>query len=189
MNTQHVQETILNTYRYRGTTVDLVEWSDTLWCGKIGYADSNTEEPDVEKIMENFMSCSDLPKGREENWDVCISVNYLSDERPSGVMFGFLVTSDDQPEQYDIFRVPAARFLRIRLCDETAEALGRAPWTGGIPPYHWIGEQIAPELGFTYGSDALPIIEYYGFYHPEKGSHEYCYLYVPVRETGDTTVM
>ncbi len=38
-----------------------------------------------------------------------------------------------------------------------------------------------PKLGYTYGSDTLPIIEYYGFFKPEEGTHEYCYLYVPVK--------
>lgn len=182
MNTQHPQENIIKTYDYNGIPVDLVEWSDTIWCGKIGYADNNTDEPNVEKIMEDFMSASAQPDSREDNWDICMSVNYLSGERPSGVMFGFLVANAHQPEQYDIYKVPAARFLRIRMCDETAKALGHNPWTGGIPPYQWIGEQIAPELGYTYGSDTLPIVEYYGFFKPEKGTHEYCYLYVPVKE-------
>lgn len=26
------------------------------------------------------------------------------------------------------------------------------------------------------------MVEYYGFFKPEVGMHEYCYLYVPVRE-------
>lgn len=181
MNT-HPQEKIVKTFYYREIPVDLVEWSDTVWCGKIGYADNNTDEPDVEKIMGDFMSVSAIPDSREENWDICMSVNYLSQERPNGVMFGFLVAGEAQPDPYDIVTVPGARFLRIRLCEETAKALGHEPWTGGIPPYRWIGEQIAPELGYTYGSDTLPIIEYYGFFKPEQGVHEYCYLYVPVRE-------
>lgn len=128
------------------------------------------------------MSVSAAPNNREDNWDICMSVNYLSDERPSGVMFGFLVADGVQPEQYDIYKVPAAKFLRIRMCAETAKALGREPWEGGIPPYHWIGEQIAPELGFTYGSDTLPVVEYYGYFKPDEGTHEYCYLYVPAAE-------
>lgn len=111
-----------------------------------------------------------------------MSLNYLSDERPSGVMFGFLVVADIQPDSYDIYRIPAANFLRIRMCDETARALGHEPWTGGIPPYQWIGEQIAPEFCYTYGDDTLPVIEYYGFFKPDDGTHEYCYLYVPVQE-------
>lgn len=181
-NVQHPQETILETFDFKGIAVDLVEWKNTIWCGKVGYADNNADEPDVEKLMKDFMSISAAPNGREENWDICMSLNYLTDQRPSGVMFGFLVAGDAQPEEYDICKIPAAKFLRVRMCDETAKALGHAPWTGGIPPYQWIGEQIAPELGYTYGSDALPIVEYYGFYGPVTCSHEYCYLYVPVDE-------
>ena len=183
MNIQHPQENIIKTYNYNSIAVDLVEWRDTVWCGKIAYADNNTDEPNVEKLMEDFMSISATPDGREDHWDICMSINYLSDKRPSGVMFGFLVAGDNQPDQYDIYKVPTVRFLRIRICDETAKALGRDSWTGGIPPYHWIGEQIAPELGYTYGSDTLPIVEYYGFFNQEKGAHEYCYLYVPVMES------
>ena len=36
------------------------------------------------------MSLSASPNSREDNWDICMSLNYLSCERPSGVMFGFL---------------------------------------------------------------------------------------------------
>lgn len=187
MDIHHPQERIIQTYQYKGIPVDLVEWSATAWCGKIGFADNNTDEPDVEKVLKDFMSVSTAPNGREENWDVCMSINYLSDKRPNGVMFGFLVASDEQPASYDIYRVPATRFLRIRMCDETAKALGHAPWTGGIPPYQWIGEQIAPELGCSYGSDALPIIEYYGFFKPQNGNHEYCYLYVPIEGKDNIT--
>ena len=188
MKIHHPQENLIKTYDYNGIAVDLVEWSGTVWCGKIGYAEDCTGEPNVEKIMEDFMSASGTPNGREEHWDICMSVNYLSDERPSGVMFGFLVEAEVQPDNYDIYKVPAAKFLRIRMCDETAKALGREPWKGGIPPYHWIGEQIAPRLGYTYGSDTLPIIEYYGYFDPEAGAHEYCFLYVPVRENSAGTI-
>ena len=54
MNIQHPQETVIKTYHYNGITVDLLEWSETLWCGKVGYAANHTDEPDVEKIMEDF---------------------------------------------------------------------------------------------------------------------------------------
>ena len=131
---------------------------------------------------EKDVTVSALPNNREDNWDICISLNYLSCERPSGVMFGFLVATDVQPNSYDIYKIPTAKFLRMRMFDETARALGHEPWVGGIPPYHWIGEQITPKLGYTYGNDTLPIGEYYGFFKPEDGRHEYCYLYVPVQE-------
>lgn len=97
-------------------------------------------------------------------------------------MFGYLVNEGNIPKEFDIFKIPAAFFLRILINEETAACLKRKPWKGGIPPYEWIGEQIAPALGFQYGKDTLPIIEYYGFYQPEIQKHRFCYLYVPVQK-------
>ncbi|MBQ4629182.1 MAG: hypothetical protein IJB44_08880 [Clostridia bacterium] len=49
METMHAHEKIINTFDYNGTSVDLVEWYDSIWCGKVGYAADNIDEPDVEK--------------------------------------------------------------------------------------------------------------------------------------------
>lgn len=182
---RHPQEKIIETLEYNGITVNIVEWTETVWCGKIGYAVNNTDEPDVDKIMSDFQALNfpDTAAGRlESNWDVCISVNYLSESRPNGVMFGSLVDTDTQPDGFDIYKVPAAQYACIRMCDETAKALGHEPFRGGIPPYQWIGKEIAPKIGYTYADDALPIFEYYGYYDPHKYAHEFCYLYVPVRK-------
>lgn len=183
MKIWHPQEKIIKSFNNNGVKVDLVEWKDTIWCGKIGYATNNADEPDVEKIMNDFMSVNIptiIANEREEEWDVCISLNYLSSERPNGVMFGFLVESEKQPGCYDIIKLPPALYMRILICNETAKALGFEPWNGGIPPYEWIGEHIAPKYGYKYGDDTLPVIEYYGHYNREKNKHEICHLYVPV---------
>lgn len=183
---QHPQENIIETFNYNGVTVDLVEWKDTIWCGKIGYAVNNTDEPDVDKIMNEFQALhihNVTVNDREEaDWDVCMSVNYFSAERPNGVMFGFLVGTERQSDGYDVYKVPSARYMRINMRDETAIALGHEPLRGGggIPPYEWIGEQIAPKFAYKYGEDMLPVFEYYGYYNDVKHAHEFCYLYVPV---------
>ncbi|MCX4346149.1 MAG: GyrI-like domain-containing protein, partial [Lachnospiraceae bacterium] len=119
--------------------------------------------------------------GREEGWDVCISLNYLSAEKSNGVMFGFLVESENQPESYDLLKLPGAYYMRLRICDEAAAALEQKPWKGGVPPYGWIAEDIAPKLGYI-GVDTSPVFEYYGYFDPDKNEHKYCYLYVPVRK-------
>ena len=46
----------------------------------------------------------------------------------------------------------------------------------------WIGEQLAPQFGYQYGDDHLPVFEYYGYFKPEKNAHEFRYLYVPVEK-------
>lgn len=110
MGMQHPQERIIKTFDYNGIIVDLIEWSDTIWCGKVGYADNNTDEPNVERIMEDFMSISAVPNARENDWDICMSLNYLSDQRSSGVMFGFLVSTDIQPDVYDVLKISNESF-------------------------------------------------------------------------------
>jgi len=182
-NTSHPQEKFIETLDYKGIAVDVVMWGETIWCGKIGYAINNTDEPDVDAIMSGFFAQDhSTVVGREANWDVCMSVNYLSSERPNGVLVGFQVSTDQQLEGFDTYRVPAGQYMRLSLCNKTAKRLGRKPWRGGIPPYEWIGEQIAPALGYTYGADTLPIFEYYGYYNPRKKRHKFGYLYVPVEK-------
>lgn len=181
----HPQEKIIETLKYNGISIDIVEWTNTIWYGIIGYASNNVNEPDVDKIMSDFQALNVpavVANGREDDWDVCMSVNYLSKERPNGVMFGFLVDTELQPDGFDIYKVPATQYACIRICDETAKSLGHEPWKGGIPPYEWIGEEIAPKIGYRYGDDTLPIFEYYGYYTPAKYAHEFCYLYVPVEK-------
>lgn len=182
--TQHPQEKIIDTFNYNGVPVEVVEWSDTIWCGKIGYAENNTNEPNVDNILSGFMSLdtSAVEERSEPDWDVCMSVNYLSKERPNGVMFGFLVGTEHQPDRFDVYKLPTGRYLRIVINDESAKALGAQPWNGGIPPYEWIGEQLAPQFGYRYGDDHLPVFEYYGYYNAGKNAHEFRYLYVPVEK-------
>ncbi|MBQ4629181.1 MAG: hypothetical protein IJB44_08875 [Clostridia bacterium] len=133
--------------------------------------------------MNDFMATFDpkiVPNKREENWDVCMSLNYLSSEHPNGVFFGFRVETDKQPDCFDIIKVPSSTYMRVCICEETFKVLNVDPWMGGIPPYEWICEKIAPGFGYQYGSDTLPIFEYYG--HNAEDNHiEICYLYVPVK--------
>ena len=178
----HAQEHLLQTFDFNGAEVALVAWTASLWCGKIAYATGNTGEPDVEALAQ---AASELfsrtpPFQREAHWEACLSLNYLSEERPCGVMFGFLTDSPGQPEGYDLLEIPAGTYMKLAICDATASALGVQPWTGGIPPYEWIHEIIAPRLGYRSGSCALPIIEYYR-HNPVNGQVEACDLYVPVQ--------
>lgn len=178
---QHPQEIIIKTFDHNGISVDIVKWTDTIWCGKIGYAVNNTDEPDVEIIMNSFSDFGCINE-RENDWDVCMSINYLSSERPNGVMVGFLVQTEQQPDNFNIYKVPAAQYMRIPISDETAKALSQKMWDGGMPPYKWIGEQIAPKSGYKYGDDTLPIFEYYGYYNYDKNEHKFRYLYVPIEK-------
>lgn len=185
MTILHPQETLIESYDYNGVTVDIIKWKETIWCGKRGYAPNNTDEPNVEAIAGSLMDMIQSGGAMnqcESGWEVCMSLNYLSKDRPNGVMFGSLVETAEQPAGYDIQSVKPGIYARIQINAHTALALERKPWSGGIPPYEWIGTQIAPEIGYQYGDDSLPIFEYYGPRDPVKNAHQYCYLYVPVKK-------
>jgi len=179
----HIHEILLDSWNVNGAELALVRWSDSTWCGKLAYAENNTDEPDVEKLAEEAVELfENIPaKSQEKNWEVCISLNYLSDERPNGVMFGFGVGTRKQDPAYDILQIPTAEYMRIQLCDATFRALKVEPWEGGIPPHEWIGEMLAPRYGYRYGSDTLPIVEYY-LIDEDDGHVIACYLYVPVEK-------
>lgn len=49
MDNGHKHEKLLKAFDYHGTMVELVEWKESVWCGKVGYAVNNIDEPDVEK--------------------------------------------------------------------------------------------------------------------------------------------
>lgn len=185
MSETHRQEKLLRAFEEKGLPAALVEWEESLWCGKVLYAKDNTSEPDVEKLMADFVALGETeasPIDPEPGWDVCMSFNYLSDQRPSGVFFGFLVEGRKQPEGFDLVWVPAGRYLRVPVNEQTAKALEKEPWTGGVPPYQWISEALGPRLGFTCGDSGQPIVEYY--HHREDGSIDGCWMYVPVTGEG-----
>ena len=180
----HSQEKVLKTYALgQGASAELVHWGETLWCGKLRIAENNTDEPDIEKLMEEFVALGDAelsPVDPEPGWDVCMSFNYLTSERPSGVFFGFLVQSHRQPDGFDMRWLPEGRYLKLEINEATAKALESEPWTGGVPPYQWVSESVGPKLGCSGGDSELPIVAYY--HHREDGSIDGCWLYVPVRE-------
>jgi len=184
--TQHPQERIVDTFNYNGAPVEVVEWNETIWCGAIGYAENNTDEPDVDAILNRYFTLdAGAVSGRlEPDWTVCMSVNYFSKERPNGVLFGSLTDTEKQPDGFDIIKLPAGQYIRNAITDEAASAVGAVPWNGGIPPYEWVLEQLAPQFGYWKGDDRLPVFEYYGFYNAEKNAHEFRYLYVPVQKIG-----
>ncbi len=56
----HSQEKVLKTYNLgQGASAELVQWEETLWCGKLRIAENNTDEPDIEKLMEEFVALGD----------------------------------------------------------------------------------------------------------------------------------
>ena len=182
MQALHSHEKVLESFEVNGAQASLVEWGETLWCGKTRYAADNSSEPDVEKLMEDFVALGEQelsPNGPEPGWDVCMSFNYMTDKRPSGVFFGFRVESQNQPRGFDMQFLHAGKYLRVEINEQTAKALEEEPSAGSVPPYQWISQVMGPKLGFDCGDSGLPVVEYY--HHTADGGIDGCWLYVPAK--------
>ena len=71
MENGHKHEKMLKSFNYHGAKVDVVQWDESIWCGKVGYADDNIDEPNVEQIMNDFMATyipTVIPNNREAYW-------------------------------------------------------------------------------------------------------------------------
>ena len=182
-NTIHRNETLIAAYPYQGFFVEVVHLSETIWCGKLLYAASLSEEPKADVVTEQYNKANHAAvKDAEPDWSACLNLNYLDKEKPNGLFIADQVSGTDQPEEFTVMTIPAGTYMRLRLTDETAKALGHEPWHGGIPPYQWITDDLAEKFGYRTGDSSLPIIEYYGYFSMETYDHEYRYLYVPVEK-------
>ena len=185
-STKHPQERIVDTFKYNDMPVEVVEWDATIWCGKIGYAENAVDAPDVGRISDAFLAQDHAEiNGRLETAaNALIHLDFHTSERPSAAMFAFLVNTESQPDGFDVYRIPAGIYMRLALAEESAQALGVEPWSGGPPPEEWIASRLAPQFGYSQAFD-LPVIEYYGYLH---GSTDVAnaFLYVPVVETAKT---
>ena len=185
MTLLHSQETLVETLLYNGISVDVVRWDETIWCGSLGYADKINDDLDVGAVSDAFMALDTAAiSGRlEPNCNVLLNLHHIVQKKPAGVMFAYLVNTEEQPDGYDVFKVPAGQYMRLPLGDNNiATAIGAEPWYGGPPPWPWVSEYIAPRFGYVtprFGADDLPVIEYYIFGDDGQG---HAWFYVPVEK-------
>ena len=162
------RERIIKTVDYMGLTVDIVEWPETIWCGKLGWAVNNTDEPDVPRLMESFKTIMDTPTNERlaPHWDVALFIDHHRNDRPSGTLFGHIVGTERQPEGYDMYKMPGQIFMRMCNFGEGSAGFD-------------LKKDFIPANGYVYDNTA-PDFSYYGYYDVKKGAHALQYDYTPV---------
>lgn len=181
--TKHPQERIADTFKYNDMPVEVVEWSETIWCGKMEIVKNNTDEPDMGRVSDDFLAQNrnDICNRLETAANTLLHFDFETSERPAIAMFAFLVGTESQPAGFDVKKVPAGRYMRLPLTPESAKALGVKAWDGGAPPVKWISERLAPQFGYRQVFD-LPFIEYYGYLNGSMDEVVNAFLYVPVEK-------
>lgn len=123
----HPVEKIVQTITYKGVEFEVVERPDVIWVGCVAYADNNSDPafPDDDmKLLKRYQSLIDVPKQDliNPNWSASISINYYTNDKPSGIMFAQETYSDKQDKRYDLFTQPGGLWIRL-LNDKSAAAL------------------------------------------------------------------
>lgn len=177
----HPQETVLEAYSWEGAQAVLVEWEKSHWCGKLRYANTNREQPDTNKLFEEFYALAEAdlsPNEPEENWHAILCFNAFTERWPSGTFIGFLTASSEQPQGFDQIWVEAGQFLRVELSEENQGGIHSL--LADTPPQDLSQTMaaLAEKLGFPLRTTKLPFAEY--FRYGENGSPLGCWLYVPV---------
>ncbi len=186
MKNSHPQEVVLETFRYKDISVDLVRWKETIWCGCLCYEDKKADDFDtkIRNASEKFSTQDHMAiAGRcEPNCSVCMNINHIVREKPLGVMFAFLVDTENQPAGFDVLKIPAGLYMRVPFDNKIAVAIGAEPWDNGQPPFTWISENLAPQFGYVCSSDVLPVFEYYYLKNERVTDVVGGWLYVPVQK-------
>jgi AraC family transcriptional regulator len=184
----NAHETVVETFDHNGAIFDVVEWTETIWCGKAAYAMNAEDETFVDRAMDGYsaLDCSKANGKFDPPLDGLLNFSHTASATGfRGVMFGEIVTTDKQPDGFDVYHLPAATWMRLRIDGGfTDKQLGKEPFYGGPPPFEWIYD-LVEQFGYKPGSADLPIIEYYAYYAPgmeQKYENKLYYVYAPVEK-------
>ncbi|MCL2195641.1 MAG: hypothetical protein FWB76_06795 [Oscillospiraceae bacterium] len=189
----HPLETLVKTLSYKGVDFELVERPDVIWVGCVKYANNNTDEPNMDGVMERYQKlCKEAPYREKVNPDysACLSINFSTSEKPCGMMYACEFYPDQQHKGFDLLTQPGGLWLRVRN-DEKAAALCSYDGTTPFNPWeythaYFAGEQsplasAAKEHGYTQNPDVHMQIEYHC--HAEYGTPPHTnYAYIPIKE-------
>ena len=124
-------ETVIETYKIENAVFELVERAETIYAGKMG---EQTE------VFDNIAGLV-LPER-----DIHISINFWSDGKPQKIFFGREVTTENQPDGIDVYKIPAGLFLRAYTNTNNAGIIGKDMcetweffaymWNCVMPKYH-----------------------------------------------------
>ncbi len=171
-------ENLVKGFCHNGVSMELVYVPATIWCGSIAYAPNLTDEPDIPALLQKYQANCQYPKLHRANpaWDNCISIDYWQEGKvPRGMVFSQQVTSDEQDQAHDIYRMPRSLYIRIACTKEVSQAaFGKDEC--GIWELFGVIKDALDELGYRIGTNGAQEIEMYNH------SAGLAYAYVPVAE-------
>jgi len=174
---EYQQERIIETITYKGALLEVVERLESIFCGKIAYAQNLTDEPDIGKLLDDYQDIISTPKEERiaPEWDAAINIDYWRGGTvPRGMMFAQEVATEKQSEIYDIYKMPRSLFMRIFHDADATKALGKEKceiWE----LYGLLKDIVMPQFGYKFNENGAQEFEYYNWSKYGSG-----FAYVPV---------
>jgi len=196
---KHPIETLVQTITYKGVEFEVVQRPDVIWVGCVGYADSNSGEPDNGPTLKRFQELVGggvVPQDTiNPDYSAALSINYSCPDKPCGIMFANEAYTDKQDERFDQLVQPGGLWLRVRNDAHAAaqffgfdKSKAFNPWEYG--PYRYFAGKDAPlqsaarENGYVQNPDVHIQVEYHC--HAEYGAPPHTnYAYIPIIAKGE----
>ena len=177
----HPLEKFIQTISYKRVEFDVVERPDVLWVGSLDYAKGNTGESDIDATFQRMLSLKGIPRNDvlDTDYGAALSINYRSNDKPCGLMFGKETYSDKQDERFELFTQPGGLWLRLTINEENDIALLGQKNDGSHLYFHFLNTA-AEENGYKQNPDVDVAVNY--DYHPAGDRDDTCpnYVYIPI---------
>ncbi|MCI9072289.1 MAG: helix-turn-helix transcriptional regulator [Lachnospiraceae bacterium] len=173
-------EKIIEIIQIGGAVFEIIEKPESILAGKILYA---KEYPDIDTFYQVIDTLDEEEKQAtfcllQESvlplTDIQLSVNFWRDENSRA--FGYVreVTTEDQPEGVDVYKMPASLYIRAHTDKGTAQLIAKEKcevWE----LFAYIRDFFMPAHGFTMADNGAQELEVFDSFEHRTG-----YAYMPV---------
>lgn len=174
-------EKVVETIKVGSAIFEVVEKPATILAGKILYANAFSRYADFDAAIEAFMTGGEqsayasltapvLPIS-----DIHLSVNFWRSEDARAYGFVREVSTDQQPEGVDVYKLPASLYIRAYTDPSAARLMAKSQcevWE----LFAYIRNYIMPEHGFQMAENGAQELEVF-----DTSEHKTGFAYLPVR--------
>lgn len=178
-------EKVIETIKVGGAVFELVEKPETILAGKILYAKDYPDICDFNRAIESVTAdvstrtYSLLADCILPICDIHLSVNFWKEEQSRAYGFVREVSSEEQPEGVDVYKMPASLFIRAYTDKFTAQLLAKEQceiWE----LFSYIRNFLMPNHGFRMAENGAQELEVF-----DTSEHKSGYAYMPVTKIGE----
>lgn len=174
-------EKVVDTVKIGGAVFEIVEKPETVFAGKMFYAKDFSDISDFNSAVDAFAADGEdsaydsLTDAVLPISDIHLSVNFWLSEKERAYGFVREVYDENQPEDVDIYKMPASLYIRAYTDKSAAQLLSKEQceiWE----LFAYIRDYFMPAHGFKMADNGAQELEVFDTFEHSKG-----YAYMPVQ--------